>query len=351
MYTNGLINGVIRFAMTLAEFRQLLHRYRAGTTQPDETQQLDAWYDSLGADGEDVTDAGEEERVRLRMWWHIDAETRTVVRPLPVYRQNWFRVAAAVLLVLGFLGYQFWSRSAGADERMSTHLNRTQQSMRLTLADGSRVTLEPGSLLQYPRQFSADKREVFLTGDAVFDVIRQPERPFLVVTEHLVTKVLGTSFRVQAPGGMANASVTVRTGKVSVFSRPGGGKSAQELASAVVLVPNQRAVYYPDNARLVKTLAEKPILLTSPGQQSSFVFTDTPLPDVFRRLELAYGVDFVFDAQTLAACTLTAQLNAESLYESLTLIGEVTRIRYEIIDGQVIIDSKGCLATPGTSNR
>lgn len=214
--------------------------------------------------------------------------------------------------------------------------------MQIRLDDGSQVTLEPGSFLRFPDHFSATKREVFLTGEAFFNVARQPQRPFLVVTDRVVTRVLGTSFRVKAFGGTANASVTVRTGKVSVFSRPAATAVGKELANAVVLVPNQRAVFYAADARLVKTLAENPVLLTPGNQRPTFDFVDTPLSTVFTQLEKAYGVDFVYDADALAHCTLTAQLTNESLYEKLTLISEVTHVRHEIIDGQVVIDSRGC---------
>ena len=333
------------------EFRQLLRRYRLGKTVANETQRLETWYDTLGASEEQPIGATENQQVRQRMWQQINAEIsgKTLVVPIPFYRQNWFRVAATVLLLMGLFGYGLWTwptERTGRVVLMSVRMNNTKLPMLVRLNDGSQVTLQPGSFLRFPEQFSGVKREVFLTGSAFFNVSRQPERPFLVVTDRVVTKVLGTSFWVNAFGGKANVSVTVRTGKVSVFSRPASVSPSQELSNAVVLVPNQRAVFYTSDARLVKTLAENPLLLTPENQRPSFDFVDTPLPEVFQRLEKAYGVDFVFDAEAIARCTLTAKLGAESLYEKLALISEVTRAHYEIIDGQVVIDSQDCLPTP-----
>lgn len=333
--------------MTPFDFRQLLRRYQSGQATAEETRRVEAWYDSMGTESKQPIEAMEDEAVQQRMWAYIQAEadSQTIVRSLPVYRQSWFRVAASVLLLLGLFGYGFWQWSDGRKEPvelLSVQMNNTKQPMHIRLDDGSDVTLEPGSFLRYPSHFSATKREVFLTGEAFFNVTRQPQRPFLVVTDRIVTRVLGTSFRVKAFGGKANVSVTVRTGKVSVFSLPTASTSAKELDNAVVLVPNQRAVFYPADARLVKTLAENPVLLTPENQQPNFNFVDTPLPEVFDRLEKAYGVDFVYDADVLARCTLTARLGKESLYEKLDLISEVTHVRHEVIDGQVVIDSRGC---------
>ena len=340
--------------MTPSEFRQLLQKYRRGQASPADARRVEAWYDTLGTDAEQPTNADEQDALRARMWQQIDARTRptATVRPLPLVRQSWFRAAAAAVLLMGLFGYGLWQWSAGRPDRvelMTVRMNNTRTPIRLTLSDGSRVTLEPGSFLRYPRRFARTKREVQLTGEAFFDVTRHPDQPFLVVTERVITKVLGTSFRVKAYGGTANTSVVVRTGKVSVFSRSTPATSAAELSNAVVLVPNQRAVFYAANARLVKTLAEDPVLLTPASQSPRFEFADTPLPVVFQQLEQAYGVDFVYDEAALTNCTLTARLTNESLYEKLALISEVTHAQYDIIDGQVVIDSRGCRssARPG----
>ncbi|QKZ12791.1 FecR family protein [Spirosoma sp. KUDC1026] len=340
--------------MTQFDFRQLLRRYQTGRATDEEIRRIEAWYESMGAGTEQSLNSLESEAVRQRMWTHIQAETEqrtltptTIV--LPLYRQSWFRIAASVVLLLGLFGYGFWQWSTERPaqvELLSVRMNNTTRPMLIRLDDGSQVSLEPGSFLRFPDHFPKTKREVFLTGEAFFSVNRQPERPFLVVTDRLVTRVLGTSFRVKAFGGKANVSVTVRTGKVSVFSRPSANASDKEFTNAVVLTPNQRAVFYPSDARLVKTLAENPVLLTSDNKRPDFNFVDTPLPVVFDSLEKAYGVDFVYDTDALAHCTLTARLTSESLYEKLTLISEVTHARHEIIDGQVVIDSRGC--TPAT---
>ena len=80
--------------------------------------------------------------------------------------------------------------SAGLVERYNT----TDRAVQIALADGSSVVLTPRSAVRYPARFATDHRDVYLTGSAFFSVSKDPQRPFRVVTDRVVTQVLGTSF-------------------------------------------------------------------------------------------------------------------------------------------------------------
>ncbi len=133
----------------------------------------------------------------------------------------------------------------------------------IDLPDGSRVTLEKGSKLYYAADFSSDdkaKREVYLTGEAFFEIKKNAARPFYVYTSTVITKVLGTSFRVEAYPSASKATVTVKTGKVSVYRKDdfyqtthGGTESG-----GVIVTPNQELVYDQQSNELNKILTEKP---------------------------------------------------------------------------------------------
>ncbi len=96
--------------------------------------------------------------------------------------------------------------------------NTSGSVQKVALADGSVVSLEPGSTLRYPEHFGT-QREVYLTGEAFFNVFRDEKHPFLVYAEDVVTRVLGTSFRVKAYGQGKEVRVAVTSGKVSVFKK------------------------------------------------------------------------------------------------------------------------------------
>lgn len=273
-------------------------------------------------------------------------------RVVPFYRRTWFRVAASLVFVSALSGLWLWqpTRSRLFTLHSSTNepgqhlvklINDGDKSTQLTLSDGSVVVLEKNSELRYPTTFDGPDRAVFLDGEALFSVVRNPQKPFLVQTSSLTTKVLGTSFRVDSREAAPDASVSVLTGKVSVFTR-NADVSGETLTDGVVLVPNQKAVLVKAQERIVKTLVEAPVLLETPTRVDVSDFNDAPATDVFDRLETAYGVRFILDRDLLKSCTLTAQFTNETLFQKLDLICEAIRSSYELVDGQIVVTSKGC---------
>ncbi len=264
---------------------------------------------------------------------------------IPFYSQTWFRAAAMVVLVSG-LGWWTLRNPARQEKNTETRLaqidNESLKPMTIQLSDGSKVTIEHDSKLRVDENFGKTNRTVYLTGEAFFDVKRNPEKPFLVVTANLVTKVLGTSFRIKAYQKDPDIAVSVSTGKVTVFRQQAENQSKM-LSEQMVLTPNQQAVFLKSEAKLVKTLVEKPVLIAAPPTEyNRFAFDETPIPNVLTTLEKAYGVKIIFDAELLENCNLTASLANEPLYEKLDLICETIQARYEIADGQVVIYAKGC---------
>jgi hypothetical protein len=226
-------------------------------------------------------------------------------------------------------------------------VNQTNAPLIITLPDGTRTTLSTNSKISYPEKFIAlDKREVFLVGEAFFEVVKNTQKPFLVYAEGLVTKVLGTKFRVRSYAIDKEVIVEVASGRVSVFANPkfvtDDKKGSNELSS-IVLIPNQKISFLKSDASIVKTLVNNPILL-KPEQEAKKLtnFDDTPIHTVFNILKEVYGIDIVFDEELLAECTLNANLDGYSLYEQLNIICKALNGSYEVLDGRVIINAKGC---------
>lgn len=276
-------------------------------------------------------------------------------RGVGVWSKPLFRWLAAATIVLiggmaGFLafysGFQFSDPLA---ERGSTFLkkeNNTNEPQTIFLSDESTVILEPNSTLSIPAQFSAEKREVYLSGAAYFKVSKDIRRPFLVYTNKLVTRVLGTSFIIKAFKDAKVTSVEVKEGKVSVFrnedfERTGEGQKNE--SKGVVLNPNQKIVYETTEASLTKTLSEIPEIVPSSRKKTSFEYTNTPIREVLKDLKNAYQVDIIYDADLLSDCPITASLSTRPLLEKISIICEVIEAKYEVLDGQIIIYGKSCL--------
>jgi ferric-dicitrate binding protein FerR (iron transport regulator) len=219
--------------------------------------------------------------------------------------------------------------------------------MIIELEDGTKITLEKKSKISFTKNISnAAKREVYLTGEAFFDVARDPQHPFLVYANGLVTKVLGTSFRIRSYENEKNVTVDVSSGKVSVFANPDKKTEIQTESpelSSIVLTPNQRVSYTVEDASFIKTIVNNPVKISDTVQTDRFFhFTDAPVNEVFSTIRNTYGIEVVYDEVALSHCTLTANLDDYSLFEQLTIICKALNGSYEVLDGKIIVTAKGC---------
>jgi transmembrane sensor len=276
---------------------------------------------------------------------------------VPFFKTAWFRVAASIVLLscIGMLAKIYFTpfhdsvhtgkMVAAEQTEFIKKVNTTQTAMRIELDDKSRIFLSPNSIVRYKRRFQGEKREVFLEGEAFFEVSKNPESPFFVYARDLVTKVLGTSFRITTFNTSRKVMVEVKTGRVSVFARSDpdhAGKSESNALKGTVLSANQKIIYDQDHARMVKTLVEKPEIIIPKAQVPEFVFEDVAVSEVFDSIARAYGIDILYDAEVLRGCPLTAILDKQTLHDKLTIICKAIEASYEIVDGQIIIHSDGC---------
>ena len=278
------------------------------------------------------------------------------------YKTIFFQLAASIVFIM-IAGWWVLSYNSGSGNNLKTvsgmqellsntkkpglleKINTTSRPLLVKLEDKSQITLTPGSRIRYPEKFINNKREVFLNGEAFFEISKDPERPFLVYSNGLVTKVLGTSFTIKAYDSAREVMVEVKTGRVSVFAQSDpdlNEKLSRRELEGMILSPNQKIIYERDGIRMVKTLVEKPQIILPKSQIPQFEFEDTPANEAFESIAKSYGIDILYDEELLSGCPLTATLDNQSLHEKLSIICKAVEASYEILDGQVIIHSKGC---------
>ncbi|GLU54416.1 FecR family protein [Dyadobacter frigoris] len=268
-----------------------------------------------------------------------------------IFSQNSiFWAAATILLMLG-LGWLYQRNQITqssydkltAGKSLREEKNETKSSKTISLSDGSQITLMPHSKISFPENFLVEKREVYLSGQAFFHVSKDPKRPFLVYANELVTKVLGTSFTINAQNQALKTTVEVKEGKVSVFRQADFAdvKNQKALQSkGMVLTANQKMVYECETSNMLKTIIDNPEIVSTVS--TTFDFVNTPASEVLNDLEDAYQVDIIFDKELLRGCPVTASLSKQSLLEKLDIICEVIEARYEMLDGKIVVYSKGC---------
>ncbi|WP_435354201.1 FecR family protein [Emticicia sp. SJ17W-69] len=274
------------------------------------------------------------------------------------YRRPIRWVAAASVILLLSIGWWYFNQDDGKSHiykelvaNVSVPLiekeNNADKPLLVTLNDGSSILLQKGSRLSYPINFTEEKREVYLDGEAFFEVAKDPKRPFFVFANELVTKVLGTSFNIKSYKGQKDIEVVVRTGKVSVFRLDEIKNSIQlngnqsKSVEGVVIVPNQQISFDKKKSNFSKSLVEQPEML-SEMPSYNFEFKDVSAAKVFATIQKAYGISIVYDEEILKECPVTASLSDEPLYGKLELVCNAIEAQYQLIDGQVVINSKGC---------
>ncbi len=333
--------------MNRQEFDSLLQRYLSDECTDEERSYVEAWFDATQKEGKEI-DSLDQRRLRDKLWNSIERQSDIRKSQFDLWRFS--KIAAVVLLASSALfSYTYYLKSS-ADKTISALLPETETVTvsnaenvihEVNLLDGSKVMLHPGSELKYPRAF-ASLREVYLTGEAFFEVKRDPAHPFLVHTGEVTTRVLGTSFLIQAYHEQKEIKVAVTSGRVSVFS-----KSLESFfklwdnKEEFILTPNQQLVYNKDQKTSTKQLVSHPRMII-PDASKELVFTNEPVTRLFKALEKIYGVTIQQDEKVLANCTITTEMTDEGLFERMDVICHVLNASYTVSGTTIIVKSTGC---------
>jgi ferric-dicitrate binding protein FerR (iron transport regulator) len=155
----------------------------------------------------------------------VGAEPRELPPPAPTTHGRLTRlfavagILAAVLVGIAFMFHYSTRVSKAAASGMQQSANNSNTPLTIHLEDNSRVTLQSGARLSYPQKFAGDKREVYLEGDAAFEVRDDARRPFYVCNDKLVAHIQGRNFSVSSDRQHGTIAVTISNGKVEVHER------------------------------------------------------------------------------------------------------------------------------------
>lgn len=223
-------------------------------------------------------------------------------------------------------------------------VNNGQKPLHITLSDGSSILLQPGGRLSYPDIFDKIERKVYLSGEAFFEISKNPDRPFLVYANEVVTKVLGTSFRIRAYTDQPEVHVTVRTGRVNVFQN---SLLAPLDQNELTLLPNESVTF--DRAGLAfesVTSSGNQIVSQSSAaiEEFNFEFKDERVSKIFDTIELAYSVKINYPSAVLKDCYLSTSLIDQPLAGKLKIVCESlgNNTRYTVNEDTIKITSTGC---------
>ena len=198
----------------------------------------------------------------------------------------WTKVAASVLfLVATSLTVYFVADDRFMNTDVVYHELKVPfgQKEEITLADGSRVVLNAGSIFRYPERFTQEERNVYLDGEALFSVTSNIKQPFIVTSTNMAIKVLGTEFNVRTYGEDELAAVSVKSGKVQVMTE----EMTTRLTSGDHITLNNRTKDFQKNKVELKSI--------SYWVKGGLAFHETPIRDVAKELTRIYNHKIHFE--------------------------------------------------------
>lgn len=251
-----------------------------------------------------------------------------------------FGKTAAVFIALilaGLAVWQFLSTPENKETVWLTKQTQAGQKSRIELADGSIVHLNSNSSLSYPETFTGEERIVKLSGEGFFEITEDKKFPFVVKSQKLRVKVLGTSFNVQNDSTSQKSIITVSSGKVLVSMI----ENSNKILDLAQIKPDQQLSF--DHRNQNFELKKVNAAIDTGWKDGKLIFENTPMSEVAARLQRWYGIDIYFENQDINACRFTGKFQNVPLEYILNALTMISSLNYEIDEEQnVTINGEGC---------
>lgn len=280
--------------------------------------------------------------------------------PVKSSKRRWLVAFSMAVVVVLAASIYYLSGTEGNNKDAETAHSKNQISTKngsktsLVLPDGTKVWLNSGSQLVYDKNYGNKLREVSLIGEAYFDVIKNPERPFLIHTSKMDVKVLGTAFNVKCYPGEKTTETSLVRGSLEI--------SLKDRQEKIMLKPNEKLVINNEDFSKLKTgeaaavnipvrKNEKPIISLShltllPADntvietawvQNRLIFNSESFEEVALKMERWYNVKIDFDDESLKDEKLTGNFERETVVEALNALRLVASFTYTIKNEKITI--------------
>jgi len=319
--------------MNKQEFEKLVDKYLKKECLPDEEILLEKYLDSFQNNNTnwDENELGDkqiiEDRIYSELIEKIKNKDRNTIQKI-LYSPYFVRIAASIILfitlttgVLFISGVFNKKQLAVAWNEKSTKIG---EKFIVTLMDGTNITLNADSKLKYPMRFGEDSREVYLEGEAYFEVAHDSSKRFIVHSGEITTTVLGTRFNINAFQNEKEIIVSLLEGSVKV--------STNDLISKkgdIILSPAQQLVYDKnDETSKVKTFDEQ----TAAGWKDNvLIFDNEPLEKVLIKLQRTFGVQFELADKSYNNKRIKGNFKNASFWTVAEVIKKATGLQYKTI--------------------
>ncbi|MGE4587109.1 MAG: FecR family protein [Mangrovibacterium sp.] len=246
----------------------------------------------------------------------------------------WQRVAAILLLPLLILGgIYFYRNNLTPDDAIVWQTITTPSGVKsqVQLPDGTMVWLNSGSSLHYPSSFTNKERNVKLSGEAFFEVVKDEQHPFHVNLGKISIEVLGTTFNVINYENEDQTEIILTSGKVRLL---GQQKHTKQLITE--MQSGQKAVYLKAGNKLSMQKVDTDKYTS--WIDGRLIFRDDAMDEVIRRLNRWFNVEIEMADPGIVQYVYTATFQDETIEQILALLRRTAPIEYTIIPGKRLYD-------------
>jgi len=269
-------------------------------------------------------------------------------------KRVFWRVASIILLfiVSGYFMLYFNSESKRDDASiaeisistvkyknyLSTKILYTPKGVKahLILPDSSQVWMNSDTRIEYPDTFNLSVRDVTISGEAYFKVVKNPGRPMIIkTTKGFSIEVLGTEFNIKAYDNESRSQTTLYSGEINLL------REKNKKVISTKIAPNQTVII---NSESTENNVSK-VIKESPSddyawKEGKIIFDSTPVTEVIKTLERWHGVEFIVKDTDILNYKITATFNSESIVQIMDLIQLTSLIKYEVKNRKVILKKK-----------
>lgn len=313
----------------------LLAKYLADNISPDEMGEVVAW-SNLSSENKKIF----SEVVGLRVSWNamlysdagrIDLALNKVNLKIDrlrskrlLFKITQYAAIFFILLSLSLGGYEYFK----PEKQISITVKSGEDVKKVMLVDGSSVWLKAGSTLKYPESFSTKKRQVFLKGEAFFDVTKNAESQFSVSTDYMHVRVKGTSFDVKVDADNKIVETILVTGKIDLLD--------VDKNKILDVSPGEKVTY--NQSKNEYTMESVDTNISTAWRLNQFVFENATLREIANKLSVKFNVNINMESSRLAQRKFRCVINEdETLYDILKLLEYLAPIHSKMEGKEIFI--------------
>ncbi len=224
------------------------------------------------------------------------------------------KYAALLIVTLGISYYIF--KPSNSTQLTQIHIPKGEYGQ-VVLPDGTKVTLNSNSILKYPLSFTNNTREVYLEGEAFFDVVKNTNKPFKVsLSSNIDIKVLGTTFNIKAYPEDSKTETTLFTGKVELTYK-------EKESIKTILFPGDKASYQKSKSKMIFTQVGD-LDTDIAWKNKNFAFKRETLKDIINELNRFFDADITIKDKELENQLFTASFEKDVALKNILKTLEIS---------------------------